>query len=382
MKILHMSDLHIGKKVNEFSMLEDQTYILNQTLQVIDTHSIECVLLCGDIYDRNIPPIEAVNVFSDFLSELHKRKLPTLIIGGNHDSADRLNFGSAIFKDSNIFIETKYTGKVATISLQDEFGEIIFHLLPFVKPVYVNHILNCNATTYEQAMQEILHQHFVDPTKRNILLAHQFVTANNKEPELSDSESKTLGGIDNIDIHVFKDFDYVALGHIHKPQAMGNSFIRYCGSPLKYSFSEANIHKSLTIINYQAKENIQLEFIPLQPLHDMVAFESTIEDILEKKTIAKYPTHNYVSITLINEEEIIDAIAKVRSIYPKVMMLSFKNRRSDTSQKRIVLSQSEIYNHRPIELFETFYEWQNNSQLTKTQQTLLNDIITKVGEDL
>lgn len=382
MKILHMSDLHIGKKVNEFSMLEDQKYILNQTLQVIDEHKIDCVLLCGDIYDRNIPPIEAVKVLDSFLSELHTRNLPVLMIGGNHDSADRLNFGQEIFKDSNIYISARYTGHVQTVTFEDEFGEIVFHLLPFVKPVYVNHILGTEAPSYEAAVQEILNIHKVDTDKRNILLAHQFVTASNKKPELSESETKTLGGIDNVDIHVFKDFDYVALGHIHKPQAMGSKYIRYGGSLLKYSFSEANIDKSLTIIDYKEKGNIQLDFIKLQPLHDMVMFESTIQDILDKKTLSDYPSNNYVAVTLTDEEEIIDAIGKVRSIYPNVMMISFKNRRSDNNQKRVVLSQQEIYEHTPIELFEKFYKWQNNSELTKSQQEILTKTIEKAGEDL
>jgi exonuclease SbcD len=372
MKILHTADLHLGKRVNEFSMIEDQSHILDQIFNICKNNDIEVLLIAGDIYDKAIPPIDAINLFNNFLNLLNSINIIVLCISGNHDSSDRLNFASDLLESNNIYIVSEYQKEIKKISIKD----IDFYLLPFVKYTYLNHYLDKKFSNYQEAMEYILLNNKIDKNKKNILVAHQFVTVNNQSPVLSDSETKSIGGLDSIDFRVFKDFDYVALGHIHKPQAMGKQNVRYSGSILKYSFSEVNIQKSICLID---TETMNISKIILKPIHDMLKFESSINDILEGKTLLDYPSDNYYQIILNDDEEIIDAISKVRSVYPNIMQLNFKKRMNITNEK-FDINENDISNHTPLQLFTDFFQFQNHSDLNDTQLELITNIIKEVED--
>jgi exonuclease SbcD len=372
MKILHTADLHLGKRVNEFSMIEDQSYILDQIFNLCKNNNIEVLLIAGDIYDKAIPPIDAINLFDNFLNLLNSINVTVLCISGNHDSNERLNFASNLLESNNIYIVSEFEKELKKISIKD----IDFYLLPFVKYTYLNHCLDEKFVNYQEAMEYILLNNKLDKSKKNILIAHQFVTVDNQNPDLSDSETKSIGGLDSIDFRVFKDFDYVALGHIHKPQAMGRQTVRYSGSILKYSFSEVNVQKSVCLID---TEIMSISNMILNPIHDMLKFESSINEILEGKTLESYPSENYYQIILNDEEEIIDAISKVRSIYPNIMQLNFKKRMNIMNEK-FDINENDIINHSAKQLFSDFFQLQNHSDLNDTQLALLSDIIKEVED--
>ena len=367
MKILHTSDLHLGKRVNEFSMIEDQIYILSQIHDICINENIEVLIIAGDIYDKSIPPIEAINLFNDFLNKINKLNITVLCISGNHDSNERLNFASKLLQTNNIYIISEFENELKKISIKD----IDFYLLPFVKYTYLNHLLDQSFTNYQEAIEFILEKTNIDSNRKNILISHQFVSVNNNTPELSDSETKTIGGLDSIDYRVFNKFDYVALGHIHKPQAMGNKKIRYSGSILKYSFSEVKIQKSVCIID---SNNMNISLVTLKPLHDMLSFEASLNEILTKETLLKFPADNYYQIILNDNEEIIDAISKVRTVYPNIMQLNFKKRMNNLN-KEFNINENDIINHTPLQLFSDFFQLQNNSDLNDSQVKLLEEII-------
>ena len=279
MKILHLSDLHLGKRVNEFSMIEDQTYILNEIINIIDEQKPKVIILAGDIYDKPIPPAEAVELFDDFLYKLSKRNLYVFIISGNHDSAERIAFGSRLFDKSGIYLSPVYNGKILPIPVDDECGDINFYMLPFIKPVHVRRFFpDTSISTYTDALNTVITDMNIDNTKRNILITHQFVTGSSR----TESEDVSVGGSDNVDSDIFKDFDYVALGHIHRSQSCGSEYIRYCGTPLKYSFSESKDTKSITVIDIKEKGDIKLDFIPLTPLRDMVEIKGSYNELMLK----------------------------------------------------------------------------------------------------
>lgn len=266
MRLIHLSDQHIGKRVNEVSMLEGQEYVLRQILQIIDTEKADAVLIAGDVYDKSIPPAEAVTLFDDFLCRLAKRDLPVFIISGNHDSPERLAFGNRLLEHSGIHISPVYSGKIEPVMLTDEYGTVNFWLLPFVKPVHVKRFYpDEGIESYTDAIRTAIQHMALDKSARNVLLTHQFVTG----AATCESEEVSVGGTDNVDAEVFEDFDYVALGHLHGPQNIGSNRIRYCGTPLKYSFSECGHHKSVTVVELGAKENLELHLCPLTPRHDM-----------------------------------------------------------------------------------------------------------------
>lgn len=270
MKLIHLSDLHLGKRVNEFSMVEDQKYILNEILKIIDQESPDGILLAGDLYDRPVPSAEAVQLFDSFLTRLAQRKIPVFAISGNHDSAERIAFGSHIMSDSGICMSPVYDGKTAKYCLKDSYGEVWIHLLPFIRPATVRHALDGeedveDIRTYQEAVLAAVKHMEIDRSQRNVLLAHQFVVGAMQ----CDSDEISVGGIDQIEAEVFRDFDYVALGHIHSPQNVGSPKIRYCGTPLKYSFSEAGQQKSVTVVELGEKGSPDVREIPLTPLRDM-----------------------------------------------------------------------------------------------------------------
>lgn len=266
MKFMHLSDLHLGKRVNEYSMLEDQEYILKKIIGIADSEACDAVLIAGDIYDKSVPSAEAVQLFDDFLVQLAKRKLQVFVISGNHDSPERIAFGSRIMDAEGIHISPVYNGDIKPVTLKDEFGIINIYMLPFIKPANVRRYCDEEINSYTDALKYVISKMNVNTTQRNILITHQFVTGSVR----SDSEEISVGGSDNVDAYVFEPFDYTALGHIHSPQKCGSEKIRYCGTPLKYSFSEAKDKKSVTIAELLEKGKLNIRTVELIPQHDLV----------------------------------------------------------------------------------------------------------------
>lgn len=377
MKILHLADLHLGKRVNEMSMIEDQKYILDQIITLIKEESVGIVLLCGDIYDKSIPTIEAIHLLDEFLDQLSKMAIKVLMISGNHDSIDRLSFGKSLFTRSNLYIASQFENEIEKITVKENGITVNFYMLPFVKSAYISHIFHLQTDSYEECFRYLIEHTKIDEEETNILLSHQFVTANKKNPELSDSETSSLGGIDNIDFHIFDPFDYVALGHIHKPQAMGREMVRYAGSILKYSFSEIHMDKKATILTIDAKKEISLSFHPLKPLRDMREIECSLEELLKKQCeIGKQ--EDYMHVILTDEEQILDAIGKVRTIYPNVMQISFKNRRHMKQLESAQIKEDQISDQSPAELFEQFYKMQNHIDLDEKRLQLVLSVFEEV----
>lgn len=375
MKLVHLSDLHIGKRVNEFSMLEDQEYILTRALNIIDKEKPDVLIVAGDIYDKSVPSAEAVELFDDFLVRLSKRNLVVMIISGNHDSPERIAFGSQIFDNVGIHISPVYDGNTKHAKLRDEFGNINFYLLPFIKPAHVKAFFpEVEISTYNDALKTVVENMNLNKEERNILITHQFVTGATR----SDSEDISVGGSDNVDGALFKDFDYVALGHIHAPQKVLRDTIRYCGSPLKYSFSEANHKKSLTFINLYEKNNIVIETVDLMPKHDMREIKGSYMEVTSKRFYEGSKLDDYLHITLTDEEDIVDAIAKLRVIYPNIMKLDYDNAR--TRSGNVISYSNEIEKKSPLELFSEFYELQNNQPMKDEQKEFLQSIVEKVWE--
>lgn len=380
MKFMHISDLHVGKRVNEFSMLEDQKAIFNEIIKIAVEQGVDGIIIAGDIYDKSVPSAEAVDVFDDFLTDISVKNIPLFIISGNHDSPERLDFGSRIMGKHNVHIAGQYNGEIPQVIMEDDNGKLHIHLMPFLKPAVVNRKLSLETTSFDECVREALKMADVNDSERNILVAHQFVTAGGKQPERSDSESKSLGGMDNVDVSAFEKFDYVALGHIHGPQQMGKETVRYSGSPLKYSFSECRHNKSVTIIELKEKGNLAFEQIALHPQRDMKEIRCCLIDLKEGKTLKKAPSDCYVHIILTDEEEIIDAIGKVREVYPNVMLIDFDNRRTKENLYMNHLTGDDLKQRSPIDLFSDFYVNQNNIDMTESQNDLFSEIVTKIEE--
>jgi len=376
MKIMHLSDLHLGKRVNEFSMLEDQIYILNEIINIIDEQKPKVIILAGDIYDKPIPPAEAVEIFDDFLYKLSKRNPAVFIISGNHDSAERIAFGSRLFDKSSIYLSPVYNGKISPICIDDKYGKINFYMLPFIKPVHVRRFFpDAEVYTYTDALSTVISDMHIDTAQKNILITHQFVTGSSR----TESEDISVGGSDNVDADIFKGFDYVALGHIHRSQCCDSEYIRYCGTPLKYSFSESKDIKSITMLDIKEKGNIKLDFIPLTPLRDMVEIKGSYNELMLKSFYENTSlTDDYVHITLTDEEDIPDVITKLRVVYKNIMKLDYDNQRTKKSSEINLIN--DMDSKSPLELFDTFYELQNGRHLSDTQRVFLKNIIEEIWE--
>lgn len=376
MKVMHLSDLHLGKRVNEFSMLEDQEYILTKIINIIDEEKPQAVTLAGDIYDKSVPSAEAVELFDNFLVRLSVRGLKVFVISGNHDSAERIAFGGRLMNKSGIYMSPVYHGKVTPITLEDEFGEINFYMLPFVKPTNVRKFYTDDTIeNYTDALRVSIENMNIDPSKRNILITHQFVTG----AQRSESEEISVGGSDNVDVSVFQDFDYVALGHIHRAQKCGSEFVRYSGSPLKYSFSEANDNKTVTIVDIQEKGNIKLSFFPLVPKRDLVEIKGTYNELMLKSFYegTSYQ-EDYMHITLTDEEDIPEVLMKLRVIYKNIMKLDYDNLRTRHSTE--INMALDVKNKTPLDLFEEFYEMQNGQSMNEEQILFVKNIIGEIWE--
>ncbi len=378
MKLIHLADLHLGKQVNGFSMMEDQRYILEEIIRMIRQEEADAVMIAGDVYDKPVPPAEAVSLFDEFLETLAKMGKEVFVISGNHDSAERLAFGSGLMNRSGIHISPVYSGEIQPVTVSDEYGEVNFWLLPFLKPVHVRRFIEDEkeketVKTYDQALQYVLSHLPVDPQIRNILLTHQFITG----AKTSDSEDFSVGGIDHVEAEHFRPFDYTALGHIHRPQKAGSETIRYCGSPLKYSFSEADREKSVPVIELGKKGDISLQLESLSPLHDMREIRGTYEQVTEKSFYEQKDLQSsYVRVTLTDEEDVPDALGKLRLVYPLLMRLDYDNARTRIQNEVSGEEAAEVKT--PEDLLEDFYRLQNNHDMNERQKHIAKQCIGKV----
>lgn len=373
MRLVHISDLHIGKRVNEFSMLEEQRDILRQVLEAIQNEQADAVLIAGDIYDRSVPSAESVVLLDEFLTKLSALKKPVFIISGNHDCAERISFGAGFFQKEGIYIAPVFDGNMKKVTLTDEFGDLDIYMLPFIKPPTVRRFFEEELETYTDAVRCVIEHTDINPNVRNLLIAHQFVTGAVR----CDSEEVTVGGLDNVDAAVFAPFDYVALGHIHSAQKVFRDTIRYCGTLLKYSFSEVGQKKSITIVDIGEKNaDIHIRTIPVTPLHDLREIRGTYNEITLRQNYIHTAVNDYMHITLTDEEDIPDAIGKLRSIYPNIMRLDYDNTR--TRNSRQMTEPDAVENRTPQELFEEFYELQNNQAMNDSQREYVAELIEDI----
>lgn len=377
MKFIHISDLHLGKKLCEYSMLDDQQHILKQILKIIADEMPDGVFISGDIYDKSVPSAEAVALFDDFLVQLSALKLPVFIISGNHDSPERLAFGGRLIDLSGIHISPVYRGCISPFSIEKDGEKADIYMLPFVKPANVRSVLgNEEIETYTDAVRAALGEIKTDSSHINILLTHQFVIGAKR----SDSEEITVGGTDNVDADVFDGFDYVALGHIHSAQNVGSTRIRYCGTPLKYSFSEVSQNKSATIVEISKGELPQIRTAALTPLHNMQEIRGKYEEITEKSFYEKTTLiDDYLHITLTDEEDIPGVVQKLQTIYRRLMKLDYDNTR--TRHHAEIQAVSEEKMKKPDELFAEFYKLRNGSEMSNEQMNFIQELIKKIKEE-
>ena len=376
MKLIHLSDLHLGKRLNDFSLGEDQEYILNQILGIVEAEAPDAVVIAGDVYDKAIPSVEAVGLFDEFLVRLAKLNTQIFVISGNHDSPERIAFGNRLLDAAGLHLSPVYSGRVEPITLTDGFGPVHFYLLPFVKPLHVRRFYPDDPTdTYTQALSAAVEHMDIDERQRNILVTHQFVTGAAR----SDSEELCVGGADNVDSAVFQAFDYVALGHIHSPQHCGSEKVRYCGTPLKYSFSEVKDQKSVTVAELKEKGNLTIRTVPLKPLRELVELRGTFAELTDK-SFYEHTTWqtDYTHLTLTDEEDIPDAIGKLRLIYQGLMKLDYDNARTRSNGE---ITGTEVQRARsPLELFADFYALQNNRPMTQEQLVFVEELLSRMEE--
>lgn len=380
MKLLHTADLHIGKIINDFSMLEDQKFILEQIKGIACENSVDGILLAGDIYDRAIPPAEAVTVFSDFLTELSENGIAVYMISGNHDSPERISFGEKLLKHRKIAIGGVYRKELPAFTAEDEYGIVEILLLPFIKPS------EADERTTGAAVGKILKDYWQKEStqdfskKRRVLVTHYFVTDAGKEPELSDSETTIhVGGLDNVEASLFDGFDYVALGHIHKPQQINERPVYYAGSPLKYSFSEVNQIKSVQLVTLGENGLESVRKYPLRPLHEMRKIEGTLQEIMENALTEIESRDDYIQAILTDEEELIDPIGTLRSVYPGIMQIvrSRKEEGPGRETEKITVKKREA-----AELFEEFYMLVKGKELTEEKREIIEETVRRAKEDL
>lgn len=377
MKFLHLSDLHLGKTVHEFSLIEDQEHILKSILHIANKERPQAVLIAGDIFDRAVAPTEALRLFDDFLDGFMRLGCEVFIISGNHDSPDRLAFGSRLMKNSGVHISQVYDGSIEPIVIRDDCGTINLYLMPFLKPVLVKRFFpNEVIESWTDAINVVIQGMQIDQTQRNILIGHQFVTG----AATCESEELNIGGSDNVSADVFAQFDYVALGHLHGAQTLGNGNIRYCGTPLKYSFSETGHKKSVSIIELMKKDKLVVREVSLIPKRDMREVRGKYLDITAKAFYHGQNTEDYLHITLTDEEDQPDALAKLRIIYPNLMRLDYDNQR--TRKDHTISGVGEMNQLTPLQLFEAFFQEQNNHELSSEQKEYMRTLIERVWEEM
>lgn len=376
MVFFHLADLHIGKRVHGFSLLEDQRHIFMQILDHIDREKPDAVLICGDVYDSSQPGAEAVRLLDDFLFALTQREVQVIIISGNHDSPERLAFGSRLLAKNQVHLSPVYQGQAHSLRLTDAHGPVNFYLLPFIKPAQVRKFLNLpDVSSYSEAVTCAVSAMQINPEERNVLLAHQFVTGSQR----SDSEEISVGGSDNVDAAAFLGFDYVALGHLHRPQQAGGNHLRYAGSPLKYSLSEVDHSKGITKVNLGKKGQLSIDVLPLRPRRDLREIRGSFERLLEPTFYSAQQQEDYLHLILTDEEEIPGAMGRLRQIYPHVMHLSYDNQRSRERQQLHLQEDPGLLS--PLALFEALYSLQNNQQMSQQQRDFAQQLLQDLKED-
>lgn len=376
MRFLHLADLHIGKRVNGFSMIEDQKFVFEQVYNVIESENIDGVIMAGDIYDKPVPSAEAVKLFDEMLTRLVSINLPIFVISGNHDSAERIGFGSDILSAAKVYMSRVYNGNLQKIELEDDYGKINVYLLPFIKPATVKNIYKeAEIKDYDDALAYVLSQEKIDETKRNVIVSHQFVTGAMR----SESEEVSVGGLDNVSVENYEAFDYVALGHIHRAQQMGRESARYAGTLLKYSFSEEKHNKSMTIVDLKEKGNIEIKEIPVKPLHDLKTIKGKFSKITSEEFYKELKKEDYYRAVLTDEDDILNAIGKLKSIYPNLMSMEYDNTR--TRSYSVVDNVETGETKSPLDYFEEFFEKQNGRKMSEKQRNYLLEILGEAREE-
>lgn len=376
MRFLHLADLHIGKRVNGFSTIEDQKFVFEQVYNVIENEKIDGIIMAGDIYDKPVPSAEAVKLFDEMLTRLVSINLPIFVISGNHDSAERIGFGSDILSAAKVYMSRVYNGNLQKIELEDDYGKINVYLLPFIKPATVKNIYKeAEIKDYDDALEYVLSQEKIDETKRNVIVSHQFVTGAMR----SESEEVSVGGLDNVSVENYEAFDYVALGHIHRAQQMGRESARYAGTLLKYSFSEEKHNKSMTIVDLKEKGNIEIKEIPVKPLHDLKTIKGKFSEITSEEFYKELKKEDYYRAVLTDEEDILNAIGKLKSIYPNLMSMEYDNTR--TRSYSVVDNVETGEAKSPLDYFEKFFEKQNGRKMSEKQRDYLLEILGEAREE-
>lgn len=376
MRFLHLADLHIGKRVNGFSMIEDQKFVFEQVYNVIENEKIDGIIMAGDIYDKPVPSAEAVRLFDEMLTRLVSINLPIFVISGNHDSAERIGFGSDILSAAKVYMSRVYNGNLQKIELEDDYGKINVYLLPFIKPATVKNIYKeAEIKDYDDALEYVLSQEKIDETKRNVIVSHQFVTGATR----SESEEVSVGGLDNVSVENYEVFDYVALGHIHRAQQMGRESARYAGTLLKYSFSEEKHNKSMTIVDLKEKGNIEIKEIPVKPLHDLKTIKGKFSKITSEEFYKELKKEDYYRAVLTDEDDILNAIGKLKSIYPNLMSMEYDNTR--TRSYSVVDNVETGETKSPLDYFEEFFEKQNGRKMSEKQRNYLLEILGEAREE-
>jgi exonuclease SbcD len=377
MKFLHLSDLHIGKTVNGFSMLEEQRHAFGQIIGYIETERPDAVLIAGDVYDRAVPGVEAVRLFDDFLTGLAAQGVAVLLISGNHDSPERLNYASRLLAERKLHLCGGFDGTLPSVTLSDEYGEVNFWLLPFVKPSGVRGLFaDQEIESYTDAIVAALESADIDYSQRNVLLSHQFYTSAGVTPLRSESEINPVGGLDAVDAAVIAKFDYVALGHLHGAQNVGAN-IRYAGSPVKYSFSEWKQDKSVPLVTLKAKGFMESVTLPLAPLHDMREIKGKLDELTGEGIFSPGHQEDYLRIILTDEEEIIDPMGKLRSVYPHIMALDFENARTRLEASPLSLDSEHLEKLSTYDLFSEFFLELSGAVMSEAQAGLVRELLER-----
>ena len=374
MKFIHLSDLHLGKKVNRFPMIDEQKYILEQILAIISEKKPDGVLIAGDVFDTGVASIEAIKLFEWFLKSLSKVNMPVFVISGNHDSVDRLSYCSEFIADKGIYISKSFSGDIKPITLKDEYGEVNIYLMPFIKPVDVNNVYQTKFKNYTDAIKYVIDKMNVDTSKRNILVAHQFVAG--AKPSESETSIIDVGGLERVDGYIFDVFDYTALGHIHGSQNVGSQSVRYCGTPLKYSRSEIKTKKSLTIVELNEKGTLKIDTVPLKPKNDMREIKGKYADLVSRINYEGTAINDYIFVILTDENTIPDAAAKLRSVYPNLMYVNYDNVHNSGNDRSAVYNKCESMT--PLDFFDELFKRQNNENLTEEDKDILGNLISEI----
>ncbi|MCD8356801.1 MAG: exonuclease SbcCD subunit D [Clostridia bacterium] len=382
MKFLHLGDLHLGKRVYGYSMIEDQRVVLEQIVQMAREQQVDAVLIAGDIYDKTVPSGEAVSLFDSFFTALCAEKITVLAISGNHDSGERLDFGRTLLAQQGMHLAGTFDSEVEAVTLCDADGcQVQFHLLPWLRPMELKEKLKLEKSNQQCAVQAVLERAQWDEHARHVLLAHTFVTVGGELPAQSESEIIPIGGVDAVDVALFDRYDYAALGHIHRPQRLGRDSVRYSGSPLKYSFSEARYAKSVPLVTIHTAGEPEIELLPLKPRHDLREIRGRLEDVTSELAVQAGEAEDYIRIILTDEEELYDPQGALKAVYPNLMRLDFDNTRTRAADSEGLQKEDAVRQLTAAQLFAQFFAEQNGKEMTQWQEDRIADICRRMEDD-